>query len=153
MNQADLERSICRLNLSRRNPIQPAALRWSGPAWCTKCTSAGAAGGPMRESKNGFGLPKISHLRFLAPLLKFPLVFLHSACHYDRYDSQILLIPYFRQSLILRPNGLRMNRRNLRMMPLAMVLVACGCTSLGEFVQNGFKVGPNYERPPAPLAS
>jgi NodT family efflux transporter outer membrane factor (OMF) lipoprotein len=28
-----------------------------------------------------------------------------------------------------------------------------GCTPLREFVQNGFKVGPNYERPPAPLAS
>ena len=27
-----------------------------------------------------------------------------------------------------------------------------GCTPLGEFIQNGFKVGPNYQRPPAPLA-
>jgi hypothetical protein len=47
-----------------------------------------------------------------------------------------------------------MNRRmTIRMAPLAAILLACGCTSLGEFVQNGFKVGPNYERPPAPLAS
>jgi NodT family efflux transporter outer membrane factor (OMF) lipoprotein len=47
-----------------------------------------------------------------------------------------------------------MNRRmTIRMAPLAMILLACGCTSLGEFVQNGFKVGPNYQRPPAPLAS
>jgi outer membrane protein TolC len=46
-----------------------------------------------------------------------------------------------------------MNRRKLRLVPLAMILAACGCTSLGEFVQNGFNVGPNYERPPAPLAS
>jgi NodT family efflux transporter outer membrane factor (OMF) lipoprotein len=30
--------------------------------------------------------------------------------------------------------------------------LVCGCTSLSEFIHNGFKVGPNYERPPAPLA-
>jgi NodT family efflux transporter outer membrane factor (OMF) lipoprotein len=34
-----------------------------------------------------------------------------------------------------------------------LALLACGCTTLTEFVHNGFKVGPNYERPPAPLAS
>jgi NodT family efflux transporter outer membrane factor (OMF) lipoprotein len=34
----------------------------------------------------------------------------------------------------------------------ALVLLATGCTPLREFVQNGFKVGPNYQRPPAPLA-
>jgi NodT family efflux transporter outer membrane factor (OMF) lipoprotein len=33
-----------------------------------------------------------------------------------------------------------------------LALLACGCTSLTEFVHNGFKVGPNYERPSAPLA-
>jgi len=27
-----------------------------------------------------------------------------------------------------------------------------GCTSLQEYVQNGFKVGPDYGRPPAPVA-
>lgn len=27
----------------------------------------------------------------------------------------------------------------------------CGCTSLSEWVHNGFKVGPNYHQPPAPL--
>jgi NodT family efflux transporter outer membrane factor (OMF) lipoprotein len=30
--------------------------------------------------------------------------------------------------------------------------LTCGCTSLQEYVQNGFKVGPNYGRPPAPVA-
>jgi NodT family efflux transporter outer membrane factor (OMF) lipoprotein len=35
---------------------------------------------------------------------------------------------------------------------LALALSASGCTSLRDFVHNGFKVGPNYERPPAPLA-
>src|SRR5258708_1195872 len=28
----------------------------------------------------------------------------------------------------------------------------CGCTTLKEYVHNGFKVGPNYGRPPAPVA-
>ncbi len=28
----------------------------------------------------------------------------------------------------------------------------CGCTSLSEYVHNGFKVGPNYKEPPAPVA-
>jgi NodT family efflux transporter outer membrane factor (OMF) lipoprotein len=35
---------------------------------------------------------------------------------------------------------------------ISLVFLACGCTSLSEFVHNGFKVGPNYQRPPAPLA-
>jgi NodT family efflux transporter outer membrane factor (OMF) lipoprotein len=35
---------------------------------------------------------------------------------------------------------------------LGLALLAGGCTPLREFVHNGFKVGPNYERPPAPLA-
>src|SRR5437660_7650179 len=31
-------------------------------------------------------------------------------------------------------------------------LAQCGCTtSLGEYVRNGFKVGPNYQRPPVPV--
>jgi NodT family efflux transporter outer membrane factor (OMF) lipoprotein len=32
-------------------------------------------------------------------------------------------------------------------------LIFSGCTSVDEWVHNGFKVGPNYHRPPAPLAS
>jgi len=36
------------------------------------------------------------------------------------------------------------------MMTLAAPL--CGCTTLTEYVQNGFKVGPNYRPPPAPVA-
>jgi NodT family efflux transporter outer membrane factor (OMF) lipoprotein len=31
-------------------------------------------------------------------------------------------------------------------------LALCGCTSLQDYVHNGFKVGPNYKRPPAPVA-
>ncbi|HEV3261757.1 MAG TPA: efflux transporter outer membrane subunit [Gemmataceae bacterium] len=30
--------------------------------------------------------------------------------------------------------------------------LVCGCTSLQEYVHNGFKVGPDYGRPPAPVA-
>jgi NodT family efflux transporter outer membrane factor (OMF) lipoprotein len=35
---------------------------------------------------------------------------------------------------------------------LLLALPATGCTSPKEFAQNGFKVGPNYQRPPTPLA-
>ena len=41
----------------------------------------------------------------------------------------------------------------LSVSPLCLVLLPAGCTSPNEFVRNGFKVGPNYERPPAPLAT
>jgi NodT family efflux transporter outer membrane factor (OMF) lipoprotein len=34
-----------------------------------------------------------------------------------------------------------------------LALLVGGCTPLDEYIQNGFKVGPNYQRPPAPLAS
>ncbi len=35
---------------------------------------------------------------------------------------------------------------------IGLIFLGSGCTSLGDFVRNGFKVGPNYQRPPAPLA-
>src|SRR5208282_4393480 len=35
---------------------------------------------------------------------------------------------------------------------LAMSIAACGCTSVSDYIHNGFKVGPNYGRPPAPVA-
>src|SRR5262245_9173296 len=35
---------------------------------------------------------------------------------------------------------------------LALTLLGGGCTSLRDYVYNGFKVGPNYKRPPAPVA-
>jgi hypothetical protein len=34
---------------------------------------------------------------------------------------------------------------------MGVALVGSGCTTLREYVENGFKVGPNYERPQAPL--
>jgi len=44
-------------------------------------------------------------------------------------------------------------RRSLLVPSLGLAVWTLGCTPLREFVDNGFKVGPNYERPPAPLAS
>ena len=40
-------------------------------------------------------------------------------------------------------------------LPAALLLlsVLSGCTSFREYVSNGFKVGPNYRRPPAPVAA
>jgi NodT family efflux transporter outer membrane factor (OMF) lipoprotein len=35
---------------------------------------------------------------------------------------------------------------------LALAVCLCGCTSVREYVANGFKVGPNYRQPPAPVA-
>src|SRR5687767_15410878 len=32
------------------------------------------------------------------------------------------------------------------------MLMNTGCTSLSEYVRNGLKVGPNYQKPPAPVA-
>lgn len=34
----------------------------------------------------------------------------------------------------------------------ALAVSLCGCTPLGEYLHNGFKVGPNYKRPPAEVA-
>ncbi len=36
---------------------------------------------------------------------------------------------------------------------LALLLPAGGCTPVVEYVRNGFKVGPNYHEPPAPVAA
>ena len=35
---------------------------------------------------------------------------------------------------------------------VTLSLLTCGCTSVSEYIHNGFKVGPNYQRPPAPVA-
>jgi NodT family efflux transporter outer membrane factor (OMF) lipoprotein len=36
---------------------------------------------------------------------------------------------------------------------LTLVLLSGGCTPFTEYVHNGFKVGPNYRKPPAPVAA
>jgi NodT family efflux transporter outer membrane factor (OMF) lipoprotein len=43
-------------------------------------------------------------------------------------------------------------RRRRWLVLLGLALLGSGCTSLPDFIHNGFKVGPNYQRPPAPLA-
>jgi NodT family efflux transporter outer membrane factor (OMF) lipoprotein len=47
----------------------------------------------------------------------------------------------------------RMRWSKLRLTFVLPVLLTflCGCTSLREYVHNGFKVGPNYTQPPAPV--
>ncbi len=40
-----------------------------------------------------------------------------------------------------------------RALTVALFALVGGCTSLGEYVSNGFKVGPNYQKPPAPVAN
>jgi NodT family efflux transporter outer membrane factor (OMF) lipoprotein len=47
---------------------------------------------------------------------------------------------------------LRTLRASRWALPGALALSLCGCTPLSEYVHNGFKVGPNYKRPPAPVA-
>jgi NodT family efflux transporter outer membrane factor (OMF) lipoprotein len=46
-------------------------------------------------------------------------------------------------------------RNRLVLTPVAgmVILLSSGCTGFGEYVRNGFKVGPNYQKPPAPVAS
>ncbi len=43
-------------------------------------------------------------------------------------------------------------RRTIRRVACGASLFVCGCTPLKEYVHNGFKVGPNYQRPPAAVA-
>jgi NodT family efflux transporter outer membrane factor (OMF) lipoprotein len=42
--------------------------------------------------------------------------------------------------------------RTARCLPLCLLVFCCGCTSPAEYIRNGFKVGPNYATPPAPVA-
>lgn len=55
-----------------------------------------------------------------------------------------------RASGLRRPNGRGLGR----MVVLALVAaMAAGCTSWRDYLRNGFKVGPNYRRPAAPIAA
>lgn len=44
------------------------------------------------------------------------------------------------------------SQRACRCATLLFVAVCCGCTSMRDYVRNGFKVGPQYATPPAPVA-
>src|SRR5262245_3333242 len=49
--------------------------------------------------------------------------------------------------------SLKLNVRLRWLTPaITAALSLSGCTTLGEYIDNGFKVGPNYARPPAPVA-
>src|ERR1700674_1350139 len=48
--------------------------------------------------------------------------------------------------LIIRKLGIQGN------LFIALAMCCCGCTPLAEYVQNGFKVGPNYRKPDAAVA-
>src|ERR1700740_3042774 len=50
-----------------------------------------------------------------------------------------------------RGKGLLLRRRWLGV-GLAVLFLLPGCPSLSEYINNGFKVGPNYGKPPAPVA-
>src|SRR5262249_30438601 len=51
------------------------------------------------------------------------------------------------------PRAIRPRRRRASLAVLGVLAVSLsGCTPLKEYIHNGFKVGPNYGRPPAPVA-
>ena len=43
-------------------------------------------------------------------------------------------------------------RTPIALASIAAVVLLSGCTPFTEYVHNGFKVGPNYQQPPAPVA-
>jgi NodT family efflux transporter outer membrane factor (OMF) lipoprotein len=47
--------------------------------------------------------------------------------------------------------ALRLVSSRLRLFVLFAITTAAGCTPLGEYLHNGFKVGPNYRKPAAPV--
>ncbi len=46
----------------------------------------------------------------------------------------------------------RLRRGILLLAGLLLLVGGSGCTSLSDYIHNGFKVGPNYQKPPAPVA-
>jgi len=77
---------------------------------------------------------------------------MHGSTPTQRRPDRVELISAARAraaNLFRRLSKLRTSRWAL---PGALALALCGCTPLSEYVHNGFKVGPNYKRPPAPVA-
>jgi len=64
-------------------------------------------------------------------------------------DSECL--PSFRIFQPIRTS--RLTRVHLTLIIGLLSMLSSGCTSLGDYVRNGFKVGPNYEKPKAPVAN
>src|SRR5947209_3469995 len=44
------------------------------------------------------------------------------------------------------------HRKSLTRLLLLFLITCCGCTTLEQYIHNGFKVGTNYCQPPAPVA-
>lgn len=55
-------------------------------------------------------------------------------------------------SRVPRGNRLRRWLPRLALLAAGWSLLPAGCTPLREYIHNSFKVGPNYQRPPAPVA-
>jgi NodT family efflux transporter outer membrane factor (OMF) lipoprotein len=54
----------------------------------------------------------------------------------------------------MQADGARVRSGRLRrhLLTAALLIVPVGCTGPLEYIRNGFKVGPNYQKPPAPVA-
>ncbi len=48
-------------------------------------------------------------------------------------------------------HAMRSSKRKHFVLALVLLPFVSGCTSFSEYIQSGFKVGPNYGRPPAPV--
>ena len=55
----------------------------------------------------------------------------------------------FREEAMLRKSRMR---KVVWLVAAAVILTSAGCTGFHQYVDNGFKVGPNYSTPPAPVA-
>jgi hypothetical protein len=54
----------------------------------------------------------------------------------------------------MRRNLLRRLSHTGPLLAIAMwCLATCGCTTFSDYLHNGFKVGPQYLKPPAPIES
>src|ERR1700722_19865384 len=56
------------------------------------------------------------------------------------------------RKIFLRPAALRQASARCVAIVLALTVFCSGCMSLGQWAHNGFKVGPNYCKPKAPVA-
>jgi NodT family efflux transporter outer membrane factor (OMF) lipoprotein len=54
---------------------------------------------------------------------------------------------------LCRRTGKPAHKRALLSLAGGGLIFLSGCTGFSEYVHNGFKVGPNYQKPPAPVAS
>ncbi len=58
----------------------------------------------------------------------------------------------FSRTETVKPGAIWLAPRSCRLILPVLVVLMSGCTSLSEYVRNGFKVGPNYCPPPSAVA-